>query len=187
MPHTAASRLIASSSNNIFALPFLDCIRTPPAAMVLRRSARVNAISRPPVPPSKEDQIVEKVEPNRVAKRGKAAGKTAGNSKPLRTKTVSSPSTPKGKRNVVPGPPKTPTGAGLMSVPHGSRIAGSDSSPIPVNRPADPHQTNAPLVSPETSRVVAYAGRQAPSGTIATGPPATRTTENILEGACAHL
>ncbi|KAI9785675.1 MAG: 3-methyladenine DNA glycosylase [Geoglossum umbratile] len=154
--------------------------------MALRRSARVNAISRPPVPPSKEDQIVEKVEPNRVAKRGRAGGKMGGNPKPLMTETVSSPSTPKRKRNGALGPPKTPTGAGLMSVPHGSRIAGND-SPISANRPADPHRTNAPLVSPETSRVVAYAGRQAPSGTKATGPLSTRTTENILEGACAHL
>ena len=161
MRHTAATRLLASSTNTIFARPLLD--RSPLAAMALRRSARVNAISRPSASAPREEPTTGRVEPSKITKRGKGGR----NPKPLRTTTAPSPPTPKRKRNGGP--------------------AKSSSSSVPTNRPADPHQTNAPLVSPETTRIVTYADELIPSGTKVAGPLLTGTTENILEGACAHL
>lgn len=53
-----------------------------------------------------------------------------------------------------------------------------------VNRLADPALTNAPLLSPETSRIVS----SKPIGLISPSKSASRaTTATILEQACAHL
>ena len=56
-----------------------------------------------------------------------------------------------------------------------------------MNRPAEPHKTNAPLITPRGSRYVTYASKsldltpQLPLSKI------TTTTGHILEQACAHL
>jgi len=64
------------------------------------------------------------------------------------------------------------------------KIPANDGVP-PTNRVADPHITNAPLLSPETSRVVAN------KSTDAISPSKARhsktATGNILEKACTHL
>ncbi|KAH0536081.1 hypothetical protein FGG08_007008 [Glutinoglossum americanum] len=168
---------------NIVTVAFLDRILR--GAMALRRSARVNAVGRSSTPSSKTGQTLGKVEPSRVTKRGK----TGRASKSLKAETATSrdPSTPRRKRNGSPAPPKTPVEAGLMGVPHVSRAAGRDSSPISAKRPAGPHRTNAPLVSPETSRVITSTDGPVLSGAKNSGLHASRTTENILEEACAHL
>ncbi|KAH0563484.1 hypothetical protein GP486_001950 [Trichoglossum hirsutum] len=132
--------------------------------MALRRSARVSAIS------NKAGQTIGKVEPNRVAKRGKT-----GTPKPER------------RRNRPFTPPKAPADCGLTSTPPRPSATGRGSSPISASRPADPHQTNAPLVSPESSRVISYADGLIPSGIKNARLHPTRTTGNILEEACAHL
>ena len=56
-----------------------------------------------------------------------------------------------------------------------------------VDRPAEPHRTNAPLVTPKGSRYVTY-----PPGSLDKIPQAglprpTTTTAHILDQACAHL
>jgi DNA-3-methyladenine glycosylase II len=55
----------------------------------------------------------------------------------------------------------------------------------PVYRAADPHITNAPLLSPETSRVIVNKLED----TVSPSKPSQSkiTTGNILEKACAHL
>ena|SRR5947207_7683863 len=62
---------------------------------------------------------------------------------------------------------------------------------VPLVRSAAPHQTNAPLVSPESSRVVTPGAYEvfdglAVSPSKGVGKPPT-TTMNILDKACAHL
>jgi DNA-3-methyladenine glycosylase II len=150
--------------------------------MELRRSTRVGAISRTSTPSYKASQTIGKVEPNRVTKRGK----TSRVSESLKASLPDAP-TPKRKRNGPLIPPKAPAEACLTSTPSRSRATGHDSSPASANRPADPHQTNAPLVSPESSRVIAYTDGLIPSGIKNAGLHPTRTTGNILEEACAHL
>lgn len=56
------------------------------------------------------------------------------------------------------------------------------------NRPAEPHRTNAPLVTPKGSRIVAYKKDDIGKSPSSLGlPRPTTTTGNILEEACAHL
>jgi DNA-3-methyladenine glycosylase II len=95
------------------------------------------------------------------------------------------PSTPKRKKTVRAAPTSTPTpsAAKLMGQPSKSgEIIGDIAS---ANRIADPYTTNAPLISPGTSRVLA---NKAINATSPTKPPQSKTTTaNILVQACAHL
>lgn len=96
------------------------------------------------------------------------------------------PATPKrrAKKTAVPSLPSTPTAtpsavrlmAEPAATPNSTPKASSAVTPKPKPRAvaqlADQNLTNAPLLSPETSRVVSYV---------------PTTTANILEEACAHL
>lgn len=96
------------------------------------------------------------------------------------------PATPKrrAKKTAVPSLPSTPTAtpsavrliAEPAATPNSTPKASSAVTPKPKPRAvaqlADQNLTNAPLLSPETSRVVSYT---------------PTTTANILEEACAHL
>ena len=58
----------------------------------------------------------------------------------------------------------------------------------PLDRPAEPHRTNAPLMTPRGSRLVTYPEEMANISPSKTGlPRPTTTTGHILEEACAHL
>lgn len=60
--------------------------------------------------------------------------------------------------------------------------------PIPADRPAEPHQTNAPLKTPGGSRLLTYSDKVIDSSPSKTGVPRpTTTTDRLLEEACAHL
>lgn len=57
-----------------------------------------------------------------------------------------------------------------------------------LNRPAGPLRTNAPLITPRGSRVLAYTNENVDASPSKTGlPRPTTTTGHILEHACAHL
>ena len=60
--------------------------------------------------------------------------------------------------------------------------------PLPEDRLAEPHVTNAPLKTPGGSRVVTYSRDVVESSPSKTGlPRPTTTTNQLLEEACAHL
>lgn len=60
--------------------------------------------------------------------------------------------------------------------------------PFLADRPAEPHQTNAPLKTPGGSRLLTYAEEVIDSSPSKTGVPRpTTTTGHLLEEACAHL
>ena len=59
------------------------------------------------------------------------------------------------------------------------------STPPPLNRPVEPHRTNATLLTPHGSSLVAYPGDTSPSKTGQPRP--TATTGTLLEKAVAHL
>ncbi|KAL8642585.1 MAG: hypothetical protein Q9228_000726 [Teloschistes exilis] len=62
------------------------------------------------------------------------------------------------------------------------------SSSVPLDRPAGPFTTNAPLTTPRESRVMAYAPGVAENSPSITGVPRpTTSTSQILDQACAHL
>lgn len=83
-------------------------------------------------------------------------------------------------------PPSPPSELNLLqgNTPQNSDVLHQ----IPLDRPADPHITNAPLSTPRGSRLVAYSKKTIESSPSKSGiPPATTTTVNLLEQACDHL
>lgn len=93
------------------------------------------------------------------------------------------PSTPKKKRTTKILPPDTPTpkAIGLMSSPQNN-----NSLALPaVNRLAVPNGTNAPLVSPETHRLIS--SRPIDQVSPSKKSNATSTTKDLLDEAVAHL
>ena len=81
-------------------------------------------------------------------------------------------------------PHKTNEGSGHNSGAAGEIVSLSDRS----GRPAEPHRTNAPLLTPKGSRVVMYTKHTAEASPSKTGlPRPITTTGHILEDACAHL
>ncbi|KAK7416504.1 3-methyladenine DNA glycosylase [Neonectria punicea] len=96
------------------------------------------------------------------------------------------PVTPTKKRtqrrgDAIPSTP-TPGAAGLFAEPSGMTMKPRN---VAVTRLADPRLTNAMLLSPETSRVVA--SRDIESVSPSKAPQGRTTTENILKEACDHL
>lgn len=80
-----------------------------------------------------------------------------------------------------------------IQTPEPQQKASSKQSPkaeahLSIDRPAEPHRTNAPLITPRGSRLVTYS-----DGTVNNSPSKTRiprpttTTSHILDEACAHL
>lgn len=106
------------------------------------------------------------------------------------------PVTPPRKRaRVMPlkrqQPPVTPTPVQVkvMATSYSTGdIDDTDPPPLPADRPAEPHRTNAPLKTPGGSRLVTYPGGEIDSSPSKPGiPRATTTTDQLLEEACAHL
>ena len=63
-----------------------------------------------------------------------------------------------------------------------------DKIEVSFDRPAEPHRTNAPLVTPKGSRLVIYNQPNAGASPSKSGiPRPTISTINILDEACAHL
>ena len=64
----------------------------------------------------------------------------------------------------------------------------NNTSKSSFDRPAEPHRTNAPLLTPRGSRLVPYEKETADASPSKTEDPrATTTTSHILDEACAHL
>jgi DNA-3-methyladenine glycosylase II len=101
------------------------------------------------------------------------------------------PTTPNRRRTTKPTDPPpitpTPSAAGLISQP--ISLAEAAAIAKDKSRPVEPHVTNAPLITPGGSRVVAYKNDidSSPSKLGSDLPRPSTTTGNILEEACAHL
>jgi DNA-3-methyladenine glycosylase II len=112
--------------------------------------------------------------PNESKKRKAPAKEINGND--------AGPSTPKEKRARKTEPPETPTpkAIGLMSSPYND----PNIAPPAANRLAVPNGTNAPLVSPETHRLIS----SKPMDQVSPSKkPNATTTKNLLDEALAHL
>ncbi len=68
------------------------------------------------------------------------------------------------------------------------RMPTTDNSALSLDRPVEPHRTNAPVITPRGSRLVTYSQNTFDESPSKTGVPRpTTTTGQILEEACAHL
>lgn len=92
------------------------------------------------------------------------------------------PSTPTKKRAAPPPFTPTPSAVGLMAEPSERSKKPRDAA---VARLADPNATNATLLSPETSRVVA--SRDVEPVSPSKPPVRKTTTQNLLKEACDYL
>lgn len=98
------------------------------------------------------------------------------------------PSTPKKKRVTKTMPPPvtpTPALAKLLAMPYSSGDIDGSTPPPLKDRLAVPNGTNAPLISPETHRLVSTKPLDQVSPSKKT--KGTATTKNILDDALAHL
>jgi DNA-3-methyladenine glycosylase II len=147
--------------------------------MSSRRSARLSVASRN----IKKDVVNELKEANKAPskKRKIITGEPLANGK------TASPSTPKKKRATksnIPLVTSTPEVIGLMTAPYSSGEI-DDRTPPPSNRLAVPNGTNAPLISPETHRLVSNKAFDQVSPSKASSIKIT--TGNILDEALAHI
>lgn len=149
-------------------------------AMSSRRSSRLSAataaIKEDPVPITKPEA------PKKVN-----SGRKRKSAPEPQPSTDVAPSTPKKKRTSKakePAAPHTPAAVGLMSAGYSSGDI-DDSAPPAINRLAVPNGTNAPLLSPETRRVISNKplAQVSPSKV----PQVKTTTGNLLDEAVAHL
>ncbi|KAK8095564.1 HhH-GPD superfamily base excision DNA repair protein [Apiospora kogelbergensis] len=156
--------------------------------MPIRRSARLSAAAEAEALP----EAIPPPQPVAQKSRKRKAGPSnpgEGGGSPTTAPELAGPSTPNKRRTKArtAGPPPvtpTPGNAKLFGEPV---ALGTTPKPKPaaVRRLADPNATNATLLSPETSRVVASKEVEFLSPTKSSGMKPT--TANILDEACAHL
>ncbi|KAF4460051.1 dna-3-methyladenine glycosylase ii [Fusarium albosuccineum] len=140
-----------------------------------RRSSRLSAQATPKLEPSTNSTA----QPNGRKRKAPAVNDEAEiPSTPPRKRVQGKPVTPA----AVPPLTPTPTAAGLFAEPTNSTKKPRNAA---VTRLADPKLTNAPLLSPETSRLVASRDIESVSPTKA--PQVRTTTESLLKEACDHL
>jgi DNA-3-methyladenine glycosylase II len=147
--------------------------------MPARRSARLGAataaIKEDPVP---GPEVSKKANTGQKRKIAPAPEPQQGDA---------APSTPKRKRaSKATIPPATPTPAEVRLMPAGYSSGDiDDPAPPAINRLVVPNGTNAPLLSPETRRVISNKPLAQVSPSKAS--QVKTTTGNILEEALAHL
>lgn len=94
-----------------------------------------------------------------------------------------SPTTVKKKARLMPSSPPSE----LDRLQADTFQNSSEQNQIPLDRPAEPHMTNAPLRTPRGSRLVACSKKTIESPSKSGISRATTTTVNLLEQACDHL
>ncbi|EEU45145.1 uncharacterized protein NECHADRAFT_80541 [Fusarium vanettenii 77-13-4] len=141
-----------------------------------RRSARISAQSTPRLEPP--TQTAPKTN-GRKRKAPPAKDRAEAPLTPPRKRAQGNPTTPAA---VLPPLTPTPIAAGLFAESGNSTRKPRSAT---VTRLANPKLTNAPLLSPETSRLVA--SRDIETVSPSKAPQVRTTTENLLQEACDHL
>ncbi|UNI20780.1 DNA-3-methyladenine glycosylase II [Purpureocillium takamizusanense] len=170
---------IAVSSISRFTQSSQAFLTVHPVMAATRRSSRLNgraegkppAEAMPPPPPAPQSQL---------NKRKRKAAPDAGEV------PQAQPATPPRKRTqpMQEPPPLTPTPSAVKVIAEAAD-GSNKARNATVTRLADPRTTNATLLSPETSRLVASRDIEAISPSKA--PAARTTTQTLLQEACEHL
>jgi DNA-3-methyladenine glycosylase II len=173
--------------------------------MSLRRSARTaTTLTTPSEPdansrPDRKRSLAADNVPIVVAKksgRRPIQKPTKNTAKPTSFEVPPLPFTPKRKRTSAKqdhAEPLTPTPSlvGLITTPTYSSGDIDDATPPPLLRPADPHTTNATLVTPGGTQATAYPSNLSESSPFQAGPNGrahpSSTTSTLLSQACSHL
>ncbi|RAL05770.1 DNA-3-methyladenine glycosylase II [Aspergillus ibericus CBS 121593] len=157
--------------------------------MTLRRSARLSAVSNPPIPV---------LQPAIQTKRANRTASTNGVSKARKPaargkKALNLNPNPNLEPNLLTDTTKTPPPSSRSTniwdpSPTDHSISRRHSTPPPLDRPVEPHRTNATLLTPHGSSLVAYPPGTEDASPSKTGRPRpTATTGTLLEQAIAHL
>lgn len=161
--------------------------------MSLRRSARLGAIPNQVLSLSTQIQKPSKAQRNGVTKpRRSTKGKSASRSPQKQLET----SLANNNTSQITEPPTGPDSNSIWNdsgntqwPADGSRLP-RHSTPPPLDRPVEPHRTNATLITPHGSSLVAYplpAEEASPTKAKASPPHPIATTGTLLEKATAHL
>ena len=127
---------------------------------------------------SQEENLVEEPAPSTLAKtKRKRSRKPEGNATSPLAK-IARIQTPEPQERVLSKPTH------VSQVP--SHLPNNTSKSL-FDRPAEPHRTNAPLLTPKGSRLVPYEKETADASPSKTRIRATTTTSHVLDEACAHL
>lgn len=174
--------------------------------MSLRRSTRVQA----QVPPEVElpnGRIAEKAAPSKKrGRKGKSTEEIASNAiaqdgisqdaDEAKAAMPPPPITPNKRRRVAKKEPPpitpTPSAIGLMTSTSGlgqnySTGDIDDATPPPRNRLAEPHHTNAPLLTPQGTQIIQPTYSTFEDSPSKPGGRPLSTTKCLLDEACAHL
>lgn len=153
--------------------------------MSLRRSARVQAL---PTPPKDEDAVTSTAPLKKRARRSDGSDALA----------MPPPETPVKRRRKAADdaapPPFTPTPSAIVFMTSTTPVAKNyscgdiDDATPPPDRPAEPHHTNATLMTPGGTQVLpAYSNFEDSTSKTSTNGVATTTTRCMLDEACEHL
>ncbi|KAL3424458.1 HhH-GPD superfamily base excision DNA repair protein [Phlyctema vagabunda] len=152
--------------------------------MATRRSTRIATVASSDTTKVKDEQITQEHKPAAAAVSRKRKMVNLAPPVPEALPADETPTTPRKKRVAKPIPfTPTPSVVALMSDPIHQP---EQSTPPPIrHRLAAPNATNAPLISPETSRVITSKPLDEVSPSKVSN--VKTTTDNILEEALAHL
>lgn len=171
---TPATRAVTAASNSNIRLRTYRII----AMAGTRRSSRLSAATEAMPPP---------IAPALSTANGR---KRKADAKPRKDEP---PSTPKKKKRTAATPPPltpTPSAVGIIAEP-ATREGPQTPKPAGVTRLANPRGTNAMLLSPETSRLIAPRDDAQPPPSPSKGrqgkTTTTTTTQTLLQEACDHL
>ncbi|KAJ5915069.1 hypothetical protein N7454_011181 [Penicillium verhagenii] len=152
--------------------------------MALRRSARLASIPTIKAPVQSSPPKITRVQNNGITKPRKVSTtKKAAPKAPAKSgSSYWSPEPPAPEtstQNLADNPTTTTT-----NPPANNRLH----TPPPLDRPVDPHRTNATLLTPHGSSVAAYPSRAEDASPSKTGlPRPAATTGTLLDQAIAHL
>lgn len=110
----------------------------------------------------------------------------------LKTKTESAPgvaaqTSRSKKRKPEQQTVATPSKRARIKTPEAQASPNNINGTSSLDRPAEPHRTNAPLITPQGSRHVTYPQGSVNVTPVTNIPRPTTTTGHVLEQACAHL
>ncbi|KAL4878586.1 DNA glycosylase [Aspergillus karnatakaensis] len=154
--------------------------------MALRRSTRLSAVLplQPVIQPAQPSKVTKPRKLSTKEKTKKSQSKKAISS---RSDTLTDPDPAADPITTAPSLPSSTTNA---STNYWESSSAKDikrpQTPPPLNRPVDPHRTNAPLLTPHGSSLYAYPPESKPEDLSPSKRP-TATTGTLLEQAVAHL